>query len=573
MVALAVLTVAVGCGNPDEPKNPLPQGKVLSLDPSVPTDGDVLVVAIPFDPGSLDPVVTPYALSAMIAELIQPGLVRRHIEKNELVYEPMLASDFSFSPDKKALTYHLPEGSTWEDGTPLTSRDVAFTQSLIADPAVASNWYGQAQHIAGVETPDDRTVVFRFDRARRPALEQSYTIRGIVPEHVLGTVDRTTLRDHASARTPLASGSYRVAEWRPDNKLILAPNPRAPAHLKPHLERIVFKVLPEYSSRLMELEVGSVDLVTDLEVSDLPTLQEKRDLEVVRMPSASMDYVGYNLADPRFGDVRVRRALTMAIDRERIIRDSLTVGGSKHGTSCVGTISPTQTGWYASNIIPLPYDPRAAMDLLDTAGWKDADKDGVRERGDEEMRFQLMVQSGSAETKRLAVVVQAYLEPIGVKAEIDMVEPTRFAELAREHRFDAILWSFGANPTIDPSIQWATGGQYNWTQYSNPEVDALIAQALSATDVTTAQEHVREIQRTIYADQPVTFLYWKDTLVGVDRRFHGMEMNPFSVLHRIENWYVPIAEQKYRGMMPFDGPVKKEHVEPRAGDDLPPPPM
>jgi len=564
MAALAVLAVSIGCGNPQEPRNPLPEGKVITLDPDVPVDGDVLVAAIPFDPGSLNPVVAPYALSAMIGDLIQPGMVRRHVEKGELIYEPLLASEFSFSADGTTLTYKLNEGLTWEDGTPLTSKDVAFTQALIADPVVASNWYGDAQHIASIETPDDRTVVFRFTRPQNPMLQQAYTIRGIVPQHVLETADRATLRGHVSARNPLASGSYRIAEWRPDSKLILAPNPRAPAHLKPHLERIVFKVLPEYSTRLMELEVGSVDLVTDIEVSDIPGLHEKRDLDLVRMPSASMDYLGYNLTDPRFTDLRVRRALTMAIDRERIIRDYLSVEGTTYGTHAVGTISPTQTGWYASNIIPLPYDPRAAMDLLDASGWKDADKDGVRERGDQVMRFRLMVQTGSAETKRLAVLVQAYLEPIGVIAEIDMVEPTRFAELAREHQFEAILWSFGANPAVDLSIQWSTGGQYNWYQYSNPAVDALIEKGLSTID---------EVQRLIHADQPVTFLYWKDVIVGIDRRFQGVEMNSFTVLHRIEEWYVPIAEHKYRGMMPFDVPVQKDQVKPRAGDDLPPPPQ
>jgi peptide/nickel transport system substrate-binding protein len=573
VLTLAILAVSTGCGNPDEPRNPLPDGKVITLDPEVPVDGDVLVAAIPFDPGSLNPVVAPYALSAMIGDLVQPGLVRRHVEKGELVYEPLLASEFAFSPDKTALTYTLHEGLTWEDETPLTSKDVAFTQELIGDTTVASNWHGDAQHISSIDTPDDRTVVFHFERRQNPTLLQGYTIRGIVPRHALETADRATLRGHVSARSPLASGSYRIAEWRPDSKLVLAPNPRAPAHLKPHLERIVFKVLPEYSTRLMELEMGTVDLVPDIEVTDLPRLHKKRDLELMRMPAASMNYVGYNLTDPRFTDLRVRRALTMAIDRERIIRDYLSVEGTTYGDYCVGTISPSQPGWHAPNIIPLPYDPRAAMELLDAAGWKDVDKNGVRERGDDEMRFRLMVQTGSAETKRLAVLVQAYLEPIGVTAEIEMVEPARFAELAREHQFEAILWSFGANPVVDPSIQWSTGGRYNWYQYSNPEVDALIEKGLSAVDVSEAQEHFREVQRLVHADQPVTFLYWRDAIVGVDRRFRGVEMNNLTLFHHIENWYVPFAEHKYRGMMPFDMPVQTEPEGLRAGDDLPPPPQ
>lgn len=535
MRALVALVGLVGCsGGADTPSEPAQGG------------GDTLVFAVPFDLGNVNPLVAPYALSGMVTELVSPGLVRRMVGPDGLYYEPALAESWVWNEDQTALTYTLREGLTWQDGEPLDARDVQFTHELMFDPDVASNWLGNGKYIAGVDAPDARTVTFRFAKAQNPLLQQGYTIRGILPEHVLAGVDRSTLRGHASGRDPLASGPFRIASWAANEKIVLEPNPNAPEAWRPKLDRIVMRVIPEYGTRLLELQRGDVDLIADVEPEDVPMLRADPRLEVIVQAADGMEYIGYNLTKPMFEDVRLRKALTLGLDRDGLMREMLTVDGVVHGRPCIGTIAPTLGAWNAADVAPLPYDLDAAKALLDEAGWKDANGDGVRDKGGTPLRFAMMVQTGSKRAERTAVRTQAAWKAVGAQLDIEMVEPTRFSERARAKEFDAVLWGFGANPRVDPSMEWRSDGQYNWFGYVNPAVDAKVDEGLTATDPAVAQAAIREVQRLVHEDQPATFLFWYDNFSAIDRRFRDTEHNTFTALLHAERWWVPPEEQRYK---------------------------
>jgi peptide/nickel transport system substrate-binding protein len=542
-MTLLISLFACGSPPPPAPEESAPPAAVIS---NVPVDGANLVVAVPFDLGNVNPLVTPYALSGMVVDLVNPGLVRRQVGEEGLTYEPALAESWTWSEDGTELTYRLRSELTWADGKPLTADDVVFTHELIADPAVASNWLGNAKFIVSVEAIDARTVKFKFDGPRNPVLQQGYTIRGILPKHVLGDADRSTLRGHPSARDPLASGPFDITEWAPNERIVLERNPNAPLAWRSHLDRIVLKVLPEYGTRLLELQNGDVDMMMDVEPDDVTALETSGRVEVLVEPAESMEYIGYLLSDPRFSDLRVRKALTMGIDRDRLVQQLLSVGSEVRGQPCVGTISPALGPWYASDLKPFPYDVAAAKALLDEAGWKDPDGDGVRGKDGQDLRFQLMIQAGVSRAEKTSVLVQAAWKDIGVAVEIDKVEPTRFADRARNKQYEALLWGFGANPKVDPSMEWRSDGQYNWTGYANAEVDALIDRGVSATDVEEAQAAFRDVQKLVHADQPVTFLFWADGFLAIDKRFRNAHFDTYTKLLHAEQWWVPEAEQKYR---------------------------
>ncbi len=187
-----------------------------------------------------------------------------------------------------------------------------------------------------------------------------------------------------------------------------------------------------------------------------------------------------------------------------------------------------------------------AIALLEKAGWVDADGDGLRERDGKSLTFTLIVQTGSDELKKIAVRTQAMWKEIGVITDIEMIEPLQFTRRARSEDFDALLWSFGANPKVDPTIKWHTDGAYNWFGYSNPEVDSAIEAGVSAADVKVSQEKFKVVQRMIYEDDPAVFLYWKDDLTAIDRRFENVSMNLFSVVNQLHEWHVPRDKQKYK---------------------------
>ncbi|MCB9764736.1 MAG: hypothetical protein H6739_33480 [Alphaproteobacteria bacterium] len=539
---LALLLIAACTGSP-EPPPPTPDGAPATG----PVAGDTLVVALPFDPGNLNPLVAPYAMSGYFIDLTQPGLVLRAVTDAGLEYEPALAESWTWSEAGDALTYTLREGLTWNDNTPLTTADVAFTYALIADPAVASNWHDDSNYIDAIEIVDDRTVTFRFTGPGNPLLLQGYTIRGILPQHLLADADRATLRGHPYSRAPASSGPWQVSSWSAEEKLVLTPNPGSGVSERPPwLERIVARVIPEYATRLIELENGGIDYLLTVEVPDVPKLKRDHPRLALRVqPADGMWYAGWNTRDPVFSDPRVREAMTLAINPQQIIDDHYTVEGTAYARPCVGTIAPTLGDWFASDLKPLAPDPAAARARLAEAGWADADADGVLDRDGQPLTVSMMIQSGTPRVKKVAITLQAQLKAVGVDLQIRTLEPNLFSQRAREHDFQAILWAFGNNPKVDPYIQWHSKGQYNWMQLSDPEIDRLAEALKAATTLEEAQANAREIQRLVYAHHAATFLLWEDSISAIDGRFQDVETDTFNALRHAERWWVPAGQQKY----------------------------
>jgi len=253
----------------------------------------------------------------------------------------------------------------WGDGTPLTSADVAFTWSLLRDPRLGSPLAQEAERVHAVDTPDDKTVVLHYLTPQNPLWIDEIATVGVLPEHVLKDVDPGQLRAAVPPRIPMASCPFAVQNWDPGELLVLGSNKRALAGTQPLLDNVVYRVIPDYATRVQQLEQGSVDFVTGLDVRDAARLQGNRNLTVLRQSAATMRYVGYDLDDPRFSDPRVRRALTLGVDRERLLRDTLTEQGTVYGRYCIGTISPSLSDWFASDVVPLPYDPSQAIRLLE----------------------------------------------------------------------------------------------------------------------------------------------------------------------------------------------------------------
>ena len=537
------LLFSLACSTP-QPIDATPTGEASS--PGEPVAGDTLVVAVGFDPGNLNPIVAPYALSGVYINATQPGLAERKVSPEGLTYAPDLAESWTWAEDGKSLTYTLREGLVWDDGTPLTAHDVAFSYALIQDPAVASNWHGDGKNLKDIQVIDDRTITFHFPSGGNPVLLQGVTIRGIVPQHVLGDADRATLRGHDYSKAPSASGPWRVASWSPGETLVLEPNPAQTVFEKPLLDRIVTRVIPEYSTRLLEFQNGTNDLVTSIEKHDLESLaRDYPQIRLIRMKSVSMQYIGWNTQDPHFANPEVRRAMTLAIDRDKLIDDLFTTGGEVYAGPCVGTVGPNLTGWHNDELKPAPHDPDQARQLLREAGWLDQDGDGVLDRDGKPFTVTVIVQNGYLQLKNLSIAIQAQLKAVGVDLQIQLLEPNRFSQVAREHDFEVILWSFGNNPKVDPYIQWHSEGQYNWMQYSDPETDALLEGARTVESVEEAQSMVREAQARVFEANPATFLFWEDEVNGIHERFQDVQMNQFTFLEDSERWWVPANRQKY----------------------------
>lgn len=540
---------------------------------------DALVIATALDAKDLLYVVSQSASDSAIIEATNVSSMDGDFDC-KISYQPEFAASWQFSEDGKTITLHLRDDITWEDGQPVTADDYKFTYDLIADPAVASPRLDSLAHMVPDARPrviDAHTVEFQFKDAYDRTTMLSHVNIPLAPKHVLDGpgVDRASLRGHAiNATAPLANGPWRVTTWEKNSRIVLEPNPKftGPKSMIPKLKRVIIKVIPEYATRLLELENGSVDLMDQVLVADADKLAaEHPEIQLHRRGWRSLDSVLWNSVDPAdykskldpakpgvkpadvkpnrlFGDREVRRALASAIDVDKLIKDLLTsqVTGEVYGRPAIGTITPALCGAHNDNLKRIPFDPTATRTQLAALGWTDSNADGWLDKGGEAMRFTMITNAGNQRRAKAAVIIQSNLKDVGVDMQIEQLESNTFFERLRARDYDAALSGFAAGMLIDPGVFWAPNAEFNFTSYRSPKVDELIARGMAEPDYEKAKPIWQELQQTIYDDQPFAFLYWMDEIVAVNNRFQNTAIDVLSPYRRLHQWSVPVDKVKYQ---------------------------
>jgi peptide/nickel transport system substrate-binding protein len=320
---------------------------------------------------------------------------------------------------------------------------------------------------------------------------------------------------------------------------------------RPHLDRYLYRIIPDQATLFLELQAGQVDLsgLTPLQYrrqTDTPRIQ--RSYRKFRYPSFGFTYLGYNLQDARFADVRVRRAFNLAIDKQAII------DGVLFGLGRVATGPYPQESWaYNPAIQPPPPDREAAKRLLAEAGWMDRDGDGLLDQQGSPFRFTIMTNQGNEVRRQVAELVQRQLRLLGIDASIRIVEWSTFVhEFVDKRRFEVILlgWNLSRDPDLyDLFHSSKTGaGEYNFISYANPEVDRLLEDGRRTFDQTARQHIYHQAHRLLAEDQPYTFLYVPDALPIAHQRFRNVRATPIGIMDNLIEWYVPLPEQRYKRM-------------------------
>jgi len=531
-LVVSLLAILAGCGG----------GGGEALPPAVegPVRGGTLVVGWTHDADLLNPVVQQTMLASHINTLIYPNPTTEVFEDCRLTTRPFLAQSWDYAEDGLSLTMTLRDDVNWEDGTPVTADDVVLTHELMADPEVASPRYDQTERIATVEKLDSRTVRFTFTEVFDRDTQLYYASQDLLPAHLFRDVDRQNLRRHELNEKPVGAGPYRLERWERNQEIVLAANPDVTITSRPWIDRVVFRVIPEYTTRLTELIRGRIDMMDQVQVEDVERLRrENPEIRILPRGWRFMEYVAWNTRDPLFADARVRRALTMCIDRDLLIEVLLTGGGERYGRPCVSTVSPELCGAYNEAIEPLPHDITAARDLLAEAGWTDSDDDGVLDREGRPFSFTMKTGAGNPRRDQACVLIQSQLKEAGIDVALEQMEGAVLIEQLVKREFQAALGGWSASLYVAPRPFWHSGDEYiyNFTSYANPEVDRLIAAGEGETDPERANAIWHEVQALIYEDQPYTFLYWVNNLMGIHRRFEGVEANLLTSVYGLERWW------------------------------------
>jgi peptide/nickel transport system substrate-binding protein len=497
----------------------------------------------------------------------------------EVKLKPQFYKSYKFSDDGLVLTIETNPSFSWYDGKPVTADDMAFTFQLIADPVVTSPRLNQTEHLEpGSPTVIDAThLEFRFKNVydRNTMLMHSDTV--MVPKHVLEHADRASLRGNdINSKDPMENGPFKMVKWERGQQVVLEANDKytGPAEYKPKIKRVILRTIPEYATRLIELETGGIDMMDGLTIADVDRLRKEHpEISLYRRGWRLQDYIAWNLLDqadykrqvaatPKgkqvdlskvkpnalFGDKKVRTALAYGVDMDKIIKDILTSeSGEAYARPAIGTITPSLCNAYNDQVKPLGHDPEKAKALLAEAGWKDTDGDGIVDKDGKKFSFTLTTNAGNARRNKATIIIQAELKDIGVEVRLEQIEGNTFFERLRKKDFEASLSGWSASLQLDPTDLWHSGSQYqfNFTSYSNPEVDKLIEQGMSEPDPAKSNAIWRDLQAKIYEDQPYLFMYWWDDTVAVHKRFHDVSPNILSEVVNYWNWWVPADEVKY----------------------------
>ncbi len=523
LVGLVALSVLYGCAARESTPEAAP------LD--VPVSGGTCVIGIFGDFDAFNEFVSTDApATAVMERMLYMPLFRW---AKDLTIEGRLAKSWERSAGGKEVVVHLRDDVRWHDGVPTTAHDVKFTFDTMKNPKLGYPDRGSLIYLESTEVIDDTTVRFRFSRAYLDQLP--HLRRVILPKHLLERVPLDRMESAEFNHAPVGNGPFRFVRWKRDQEIVFEANPDF-ADGRPNLDRVVFRVVPDQTAIETGFKSGEIDFVDRLRFSEVAPLRRDPRFQVFTYGQRGYQYVGWNFREPLFADARVRRAMTLAIDRKRIV-DALAFGEGKVTAHPVMSLSP----YYASDIPPLPYDPVGAKALLAAAGWTDSDGDGVLDRSGKRFEFTLVTNLGNQMREDALVMIQDDLQKIGVIVKPQVREWTVFLEEVKGKRFQAYHMGWETDFILAPYDLFhseAIEGKFNTVSYSSPRVDALIDRGTSALTLDEAAPIWHEMQAVLHEDQPYTILYELAYSVGAARRLRGVEVDVRSWLLNVEDWWI-----------------------------------
>jgi len=426
------------------------------------------------------------------------------------------------------VTFYLRSGVRWHDGVPFTAEDVKFTYEALVNPRNASPRASSYDGIKSVDVLNDLTARVTYKRLYAPAI-LDWQIP-LIPKHLLDDAalqremakmslskearETFSIRNSEFNRAPVGTGPFRFAEWRPEEFIRLTRNDDYWGK-KPEYREMFFRIIPDLLTTELEFQAGALDRY-DAQPHQAARYRKDPAYHVLDRRRGYFTYIAYNARRPLFADVRVRRALGMAIDVESIIKYVLS-GEGKRSTGPFYSTTPFND----PTVAPLPFDPAGAIALLAEAGWKKNAR-GVLEKDGKPFQFTLV--ASNPQRKAIMAIAQEAWKKLGIECKIQLAEYTVFIEdVVHALNFDAIVLSWvGADLNPDKYQLWhssQTGpSQLNFSGYKNPRVDELIVRVRDEYDFDKQVALTHQIHRLIAADQPYTFLFEPSEPVALDKR-------------------------------------------------------
>jgi len=558
--------------NPDESNNSLSEKpkniQVANLEffNSAADFGGRKISAITSQTKNMNYLINNESLAGAIWGYCFDSLAERNYAKPE-EFQSMLAESWSLSDDKMTYTIHLRKGVLWHDFTdpvtgkewtnvPVTAADFKFYVDVIKNPKTdCAPLRGYMKDLDGIEVISD--YEFKVHWKKKYFLSESMTL-GLqpLPRHLYhaysGPFDPEKFNDdHQRNRIVVGCGPYRFAGWDKNQKIILKKWEKyygSDLGIEPPIEYLELKIMANKNTQFQALlgkRIDEMSLSPDQWVNNTSVKEfdsQKGFLKKLKYPARVYRYIGYNLKKPIFKDKRVRQALTHLVDRKRIIKEVY------HGLARIITGNFfIDTVYNDKTIKPYSFSVSKALELLNQAGWKDTNGDGILDKDGENFEFTIISPNNSQTYDKMLPMIKEDMAKAGVIMNINKIEWSVFIQLLGKKEFEACICGWGLGLESDPYQLWHSSQadmpeSSNHVGFKNKEADKLIAEIRVCFDLKKRIELCHKFHKIMHEEQPYTFLFSPYSLTAIDKRYENVRIFPIGIPDKIQ--WVPKSMQK-----------------------------
>ena len=479
-----------------------------------------LHLATSTNPSRINPILATDSSSSEIAGFIFNGLVK--FDKDSATIIGDLAKDFYFE-NNTTIIFKLRQNVKWHDGVRFTAKDVLFTYEMLMSPTIASPYSASFRFVENVEIIDNFTLRVTYKKAYFKSLET--WMMGILPYHILK--DEKNLMSSTFNMNPIGTGAYKLHQLEHSKNIILVVYDDY-FEGRAKIDRISFHVIADSLTRFLMLKSSGLDL------GSIDPMQYERQLnksffekfETYENISQSYTYLGFNLRREKFKNPNVRKALSLAIDRDEIV-DILFF---KHAKVCTGPFLPG-TKAFNENVKAPVQNKKEAINLLKEAGYDERNP----------FKFEIVTSNSNAIRPYAAQILQHQLKQVGVIVNLRVMEWQAFLNMVVfPNEFDSVLLGWGLSPTPDPYLFWHTDsdkkGGFNLIGYNNPIVDKMIEESQSIVDRDKLSAVWKSMFKIIVDDNPYLFLYIPNSITAVNKDIKNIEPSLSGIWHNYIKW-------------------------------------
>ncbi|HYY09231.1 MAG TPA: ABC transporter substrate-binding protein [Actinomycetota bacterium] len=440
---------------------------------------------------------------------------------------PGLVTDWSHSSDGLTWTYKVRTDVQWQDGQPLTAKDIAFTYEFMVknDISAFSNYF---PFTTSVTAPDDTTVIWKTTKPTMAPQFPPWVY--ILPEHIWGKFDKNEAKNYEHIPV-VGSGVFQLVQWKKGQFWKFRYNPNYWQGV-PYIHTLIFQKFDNAEAMVTALKNGEIDFAEDIPPDLYATLQGQQGIGTHASVPATFAQMSFNMtpngqpaptcnscgestAHPALQDPTVREAVEMAVDKQTLI-DKVLRGYGEVGTTIV-PIAFSQWHWSPPGDEQIPFDIAGANQLLDQAGYKDTDGDGIRNMpgGGEDLSFRFYVLSSEPTEIKAAPFIKGWLKQIGIEIKPQTLSEGKLIDDWYANDYDMYMWGWGPDPDPDFILSTFTTSQCeSWsdTCFSDPRYDKLYTEQRTQIDPTERKQTIEQMEQIIYQKIPEVVLWYTETL-------------------------------------------------------------